>query len=442
MPPLLPRGLPNCSPAVSRAQPCDPLQGVLAGTWSTLPSMPAALGEVAAGLLTDKSGNQKLVVLGEGAPVRGEEGRGRAGRRCGEPGGLRARRATSAAVEAGGSSVPRLPHRPPRCPPRRQRRGAGPPEGLLADRASPRARARSTCSPPLAPPGPHLPAGNDGTFIYDLGSRKWGAGAKRPFVGHHIGAEVIDGKLYLFGGLRAGSNKAGGGVPQGGVSGGRPLPACRTACTRVRMPGSAPARQPLTRPPPPGGPPQVQIYNVDTNKWTTGADLPYDVGSAATARIGGHVYLCGGITLSNSAFQRGASEGALLGSRSKQRSSRSRGCHAWLSMAVPVAGSSVCWRAPQLMPPAAPLRSCHSPAGATTSKCIKYNIKADKWEQGVAPMPKGVNHAASSSDGARMYVAGGRDGPNRVSAGFNSMQVGWPRAGRELGARGWGAQCC
>ena len=41
--------------------------------------------------------------------------------------------------------------------------------------------------------------------------------------------------------------------------------------------------------------PQVQIYDLASNKWTLGRNLPYSVGSASTALIGGYVYLCGGI---------------------------------------------------------------------------------------------------------------------------------------------------
>lgn len=34
---------------------------------------------------------------------------------------------------------------------------------------------------------------------------------------------------------------------------------------------------------------QVQIYNIDRDRWTLGADMPYEVGSAATAFIGDKV---------------------------------------------------------------------------------------------------------------------------------------------------------
>lgn len=92
--------------------------------------------------------------------------------------------------------------------------------------------------------------GSSATIAYDLGSGQWTDGnglATRPFAGGHHAAEVIDGKLYLFGGLGAGSEG------------------------------------------------KVQVYDPSINTWTLGADIPFATGSAATALIGGKVYLAGGI---------------------------------------------------------------------------------------------------------------------------------------------------
>jgi hypothetical protein len=44
------------------------------------------------------------------------------------------------------------------------------------------------------------------TMIYDIQHGMWREGSKRPNIGNHHAAEVIDNKLYLFGGLRAGSD--------------------------------------------------------------------------------------------------------------------------------------------------------------------------------------------------------------------------------------------
>jgi N-acetylneuraminic acid mutarotase len=86
------------------------------------------------------------------------------------------------------------------------------------------------------------------TLAFDLATETWLSNlAVRPFVGDHHAAEVINGKLYLFGGLGGGSEG------------------------------------------------KVQIYNPATNSWSPGANVPFATGSASTALIGGQVYLAGGI---------------------------------------------------------------------------------------------------------------------------------------------------
>jgi N-acetylneuraminic acid mutarotase len=85
------------------------------------------------------------------------------------------------------------------------------------------------------------------TLALDLPTGTWRNGlAVRPYVGHHHAAEVIGGRLYLFGGLGAGAGR-------------------------------------------------VQIYDPVANRWTTGRDMPFAAGSSATALIGGRVYVAGGI---------------------------------------------------------------------------------------------------------------------------------------------------
>ncbi len=90
--------------------------------------------------------------------------------------------------------------------------------------------------------------GNFATLAYDLGQHVWFDNLPaRPFPGDHHAAEVINGKLYLFGGLDGGSEG------------------------------------------------KVQIFDPYTQVWTLGADIPFATGSASTALINGKVYLAGGI---------------------------------------------------------------------------------------------------------------------------------------------------
>jgi N-acetylneuraminic acid mutarotase/glucose/arabinose dehydrogenase len=86
------------------------------------------------------------------------------------------------------------------------------------------------------------------TMAYDLKKGVWRSDLPvRPYPGDHHSAEVINGKLYLFGGLGGGSEGT------------------------------------------------VQIYNPNTNSWSVGAAAPYAAGSVSTAVIGGKVYMAGGI---------------------------------------------------------------------------------------------------------------------------------------------------
>ena len=90
--------------------------------------------------------------------------------------------------------------------------------------------------------------GSGQTFVYDLINQVWlPNAAPRPVNGHHHAAEVVDGKLYLIGGLDNASEGT------------------------------------------------VQIYDPATDSWSLGAAMPRDVGSVSTAVIDGLIYAAGGI---------------------------------------------------------------------------------------------------------------------------------------------------
>ena len=92
--------------------------------------------------------------------------------------------------------------------------------------------------------------GNGATLAYDLDTRTWSSAtvlARRQYQGNHHAAEVVDGKLYLFGGLGSSS------------------------------------------------PGKVQIYDPVENAWTLGADMPFAAGSSSSAVMNGQVYVAGGI---------------------------------------------------------------------------------------------------------------------------------------------------
>jgi hypothetical protein len=83
---------------------------------------------------------------------------------------------------------------------------------------------------------------NSATLAYDISTGIWAADlAARPFPGAHHGCEVINGKLYLFGGISAGSEG------------------------------------------------KVQVCNPSNNTWTLRSTNTISSGSAGTALIGGKV---------------------------------------------------------------------------------------------------------------------------------------------------------
>ncbi|MDP9402809.1 MAG: malectin domain-containing carbohydrate-binding protein [Actinomycetota bacterium] len=92
--------------------------------------------------------------------------------------------------------------------------------------------------------------GSGATLGYNLSTGRWSTStalARRAYKGHHHAAEIVAGKLYLFGGLGSGS-------------GGR-----------------------------------VQIYNPVTNSWSLGPAMPFAAGASSSALIRGQVYVAGGI---------------------------------------------------------------------------------------------------------------------------------------------------
>jgi N-acetylneuraminic acid mutarotase len=99
--------------------------------------------------------------------------------------------------------------------------------------------------------------GSTATLAYDIATETWTSSglATRPFPGDHHAAEVVDGKLYLFGGLGGGSEG------------------------------------------------KVQIYDPATNHWSEGAPMPFAAGSSSSAVIGNQVYVAGGIVGSSTTAQ-------------------------------------------------------------------------------------------------------------------------------------------
>jgi N-acetylneuraminic acid mutarotase len=59
---------------------------------------------------------------------------------------------------------------------------------------------------------------------------------------------------------------------------------------------------------------------------------------------------------------------------------------------------------------------------ASTNSLARFDPLANTWKTNLAPMPLLRNHAASGTDGARLYVFGGR-GDNTLANGSDTVQI-------------------
>ncbi|MCB0358245.1 MAG: IPT/TIG domain-containing protein, partial [Bdellovibrionales bacterium] len=104
---------------------------------------------------------------------------------------------------------------------------------------------------------------------------------------------------------------------------------------------------------------KVQIYDPLTDSWSTGQDIPFSSGSGSTAVIDGKIYLAGGLD---------------------------------------------------------------STQNQETANTAVYNPVSNSWTM-LTPMLAGRHHAASATDGQKLYVFGGRVGPNVPTLGQDSVQI-------------------
>jgi N-acetylneuraminic acid mutarotase len=109
---------------------------------------------------------------------------------------------------------------------------------------------------------------------------------------------------------------------------------------------------------------KVQIYDPATNGWSLGAPMPFAAGACASAVINGKIYAAGGIV-------------------------------------GQIAGSNI---------------------GYNTNAAAAYDPALNAWTL-LAPIPVGMNHTASATDGAKLYLFGGRAIGNAPDNGYNTVQI-------------------
>ncbi len=135
--------------------------------------------------------------------------------------------------------------------------------------------------------------GNGATLSYAFGSNTWSSNlAQRPFRGHHHAAEVINNQLYLFGGLGSGAGKVQIYNPTtNSWSAGADMPFAAGSSSsalidgRVYVAGGIIGSSTTT---------QAAVYNPATNNWQAIAPMPQGRNHAAAATDGTRLYVFGG----------------------------------------------------------------------------------------------------------------------------------------------------
>ena len=109
---------------------------------------------------------------------------------------------------------------------------------------------------------------------------------------------------------------------------------------------------------------KVQIYDPATNGWSLAAPMPFPAGACSSAVINGKIYVAGGIV------------GEVAGSYN----------------------------------------------GYNTNATAVYDPAVNTWTR-LAPIPVGMNHTASATDGTKLYLFGGRSIGNDPDNGYNTVQI-------------------
>ena len=151
-------------------------------------------------------------------------------------------------------------------------------------------------------------------------------------------------------------------------------------------------------------------FDVQNGTWSTGlAQRPHPGNHHGCEAWNGRIYLIGGLT--------GASEGRVQ--------IYDPVTNVWtIGAQMPWAGGSV---VTALIDDR--IYAGGGIVGSTTvSNFAVYDPAANTWTS-LGALPLGVNHAAAATDGVRMFVFGGRQGPNIPQPGFSTVQAYDPVAG-------------
>lgn len=173
----------------------------------------------------------------------------------------------------------------------------------------------------------------------------------------------------------------------------------------------------------PLGPARPIIFNVQTSKWSTTnsrgkalAAIPYPASHYAAVVLGDEFFLFGGF-------------------ETNQSDCLTRGCVGQTRAYDPVndvwrIGQQIPWNSSGSLNAGTIAGVVYVCGGLYTHgapqnprSCARYTPLLDAWE-GVAPMPTGVDHAATGTDGSLLYIFGGRvSGVNENGPGVALLQI-------------------
>ena len=205
------------------------------------------------------------------------------------------------------------------------------------------------------------------------------------------------------------------------------------------------------------------IYDADTNTWSSGAVYPISgIRAGAAGVIGSYLYVCGGIVTGSDAqcrrYDPGADSWATIASLPATRVVAAAAAHGGYLYVFGGSGSATTyrydpgadsWATMTSMPAARDDAGAatigdyiYVAGGSSTATLYRYDVNGDSWST-LTSMPAARNSQAVAAIGGKLYVAGGDGSFPSVASNYEYDPVGdsWatktaPSVGRTVGA--WG----
>lgn len=260
--------------------------------------------------------------------------------------------------------------------------------------------------------------GNNGTFVYDPTLGEWTTNYRpvRPYVGHHHAAEVIGSRLYLFGGIGGGSE----GKVQffdlttntWGTGTSMPFAAASSSSAVINglvyVAGGIVGNTTTNR---------VAVYNPTTNRWTELATMPVGVNHAANATDGKRLFVFGGRTGGNMVGNGFNYTQIYDPATNKWTSSATSSSIAPLPQARGGTGKAVYYQGEFFILGGETLTGAGATSAGVYARVDVYNPTTNGWRR-AADMPTARHGIFPVLRNGRLYVFGGG-----IKAGFSQSAI-------------------